>query len=351
MNDNENIARIICEKLENHSPLILASLVTLHGSSPRHGGAKLVVDGQSKSFGTIGGSLLEATVVTEAIDALSKRQSRLMSFDLAGENAYAKDMICGGTTKVLLDFVSDTPENIRVFKSMHDVIREGRVFFFLTAYKEQDQAVEVLGHAVLTPDGKIVGNDLWNETDLDLIKAESRGLPATTVVPIGDTHVVIDPVRRIETLYCFGAGHVALPTAHLAALAGFRVVVLDDRAAFANKERFPEADEVRVIDDFMHAMEGLSIDEDSYIVIVTRGHAFDRIVLEQSLKTTANYIGMISSRRKKEIIYQALIAQGVSEEALARVHSPIGIPIGGETPAEISISIVAELISERYKKK
>ena len=84
---------------------------------------------------------------------------------------------------------------------------------------------------------------------------------------------------------------------------------------------------------------------------MTRGHAFDRIVLAEALKTKAGYIGMISSRRKREAIYQALMEEGVSKDALARVHSPIGIPIGGETPAEISISIVAELISERYKKK
>ena len=353
MNENESMAKIICKKLENHTPLILASMVELHGSSPRHGGAKMVVDEQSKSYGTIGGGLLEATVITEAVDALSKRQSRLLSFDLTGENAYSQDMICGGRTRILLDFVSAKPENIKLFRSMHDVIRAGRDIFLLTVYKEKEQnhAIEVLGHAIFTPDGKIAGDYSWEESDLDWIRAESRGLPTTNVISRGDIHVVIDPIRKIEILYCFGAGHVALATAHLAALAGFHIVVIDDRAEFANKERFPEADEVRVVDDFSNAMDGLPIDEDSYIVIVTRGHAFDRAVLKQSLKTKAGYIGMISSKRKRDTIYQALIAEGVSREALTRVHSPIGIPIGGETPVEISISIVAELISERYKKR
>ena len=98
-----------------------------------------------------------------------------------------------------------------------------------------------------------------------------------------------------------------------------------------------------------HALDGLEIDADSFIVIVTRGHQYDRAVLEQALKTSAGYIGMISSRRKREAIYEALMAQGVKKEQLEKVHSPIGIDIGGETPEEIAVSIVAELISVRSR--
>lgn len=351
MIDNEYLARTICEILGDNTPLMMASIVSLQGSSPRHGGTKMIVDGYAKSYGTIGGGLLEATAITEAVDTLSKKQSRLMIFDLTGENAYSKDMICGGKVQILLDYIPATPENLEFFKAMHSTIRSGRDFFLLTAFKDQDHMIEIIGHTIFTPDGKTVGDYSWKESDLDLIKAESKGLPATTILSLGDIRVVIDPIRKREKLFCFGAGHVALPTAHVAALAGFRVVVIDDRAEFANAERFPEADEIRIIDDYNSAMEGLTIDVDSYIVIVTRGHAFDRVVLEQALQTKAGYIGMISSKRKRDTIYQALIAQGVREEELSRVHSPIGLPIGGETPSEISISIVAELISERYKKK
>ena len=150
-------------------------------------------------------------------------------------------------------------------------------------------------------------------------------------------------------MFLFGAGHVAVPTAHIAALVGFRVVVIDDRPEFANAERFPSASRIVVTDDFNQALKGLDIDRDSFIVIVTRGHQFDREVLEQSLKTSAGYIGMISSRKKKEAIFQALIARGFNKERLEEVHSPIGIPIGGETPEEIAVSIVAELIQERSR--
>jgi xanthine dehydrogenase accessory factor len=351
MNDNQSLTGIICEKLANNNNLILASIVSLQGSSPRHGGTKMIIDEHSKGYGTIGGSLLEATVIKEAGYALSKRKSRLLSYDLTGENAYSKDMICGGRTQILLDFILATKENLKLFQAMHDAILQGRDFFFLTMFKGQDQYAEVLGHTLYTLDGKTVGDYPLKEADLEMLKAETKGLSATTILSSGDIRIVIDPIKKVETLFCFGAGHVALQTAHIAALAGFRVVVTDDRAEYANKDRFPDADEIRVIDDFNNAMDGLSIDSDSCIVIFTHGHAYDRIVLEQSLQTKAGYVGMISSKRKREAIYQALMDKGVSEDALACVHSPIGLPIGGETPAEIAVSIVAELISERYKKK
>ena len=133
-------------------------------------------------------------------------------------------------------------------------------------------------------------------------------------------------------------------------MTGFRTIILDDRPEYASNDRFPTAHAVRVVESFEKALDGLEIDRDCYVVIITRGHKFDREVLEQSLKTKAGYVGMISSRRKREAIYQALLEKGVRQSDLDRVHSPIGIPIGGETPEEIAVSIVAELIKERTQR-
>jgi len=351
VNDNEYLAATICDILSKGSSVVLASIVAQQGSSPQHRGAKMIVDEQGKSYGTIGGGLLEATAIDDASAVLSEKQSRLRMFDLIGSNAYAKEMICGGRVDILLDFIPATKENVDVFVAYHDAVRASCDFCFLTVYRDYGYFVEVLGHALLGPDGKAIGNYSWRDSDVAMVKSESKGLLSTKVLSLADIRVIIDPVKKIETVYCFGAGHVALPTAHIAALAGFRVVVIDDRADFANTTRFPDVDEIRVIDDLNHAMDGLLVDPDSFIVIMTRGHAFDRAVLAAALKTKAGYIGMISSRRKRDEVYQALTAEGVSKEALARVHSPIGIPCGGKSPAEIAVSIVAELIGERYKQK
>jgi len=126
--------------------------------------------------------------------------------------------------------------------------------------------------------------------------------------------------------------------------------VIDDREEFANPERFPSADEI-IVGPFLEAFDRISISSNAYIAIVTRGHLHDRDVLKAALQTDAIYIGMIGSRRKRNIIYQSLMEEGVSEARLKEVHSPIGADIGGETPEEIAISIVAELISERSSRR
>ncbi len=351
MNENEYLAKTICEQLEKGSPIILVSIASLQGSTPRHGSARMVVGAGGKSYGTIGGSLLEATAIKESQTVLAAAQSKMMCYALTGKDANAPGMICGGIVELLLDYVPSTKENKEFFRRWYDTIRLGQEFYFLTYLKDADNAVEVLGHAILYPDGRIVGNTLLTGIDAVSLKEELHNISTTSVISIGDIRVVIDRIRKLKTLYCFGAGHVAVPTAHIAALAGFRVVVVDDRPDFANAERLPDASQICVIEDFNRSMEGLDIDADSFIVIATRGHQYDRAVLEQALKTSAGYIGMISSHKKREAIYEALIAKGVKKRELEKVHSPIGVAIGGETPEEIAVSIVAELISERSKQQ
>ena len=131
----------------------------------------------------------------------------------------------------------------------------------------------------------------------------------------------------------------------------FYTVVLDDREEFANRQRFTDSDEIVVLKSFEDAFVGRVFDTNSYIVIVTRGHSHDKTVLAQALKTNAEYIGMIGSRRKRDIIYQKLLADKFSQTDIDRVHSPIGLNIRAETPEEIAISIVAELIQSRAEKR
>ncbi|MFZ3046285.1 MAG: XdhC family protein, partial [Desulfatirhabdiaceae bacterium] len=139
-------------------------------------------------------------------------------------------------------------------------------------------------------------------------------------------------------------------TAILSKMIGFETVVLDDRPEFANRERFPEADEIRILSSFDCALDGLVIDGKGYIVILTRGHLHDKTVLGLALRKPARYIGMIGSRKKRDAIYRALEREGFSNDDLARVHSPIGLSIGAQTPAEIAVSIAAELIRVRRER-
>ena len=149
------------------------------------------------------------------------------------------------------------------------------------------------------------------------------------------------------TAFIFGAGHVGLALEPILRYVGFATKVIDDRPDFANRERFPEADEVVVIDSFKDAYQGMETDENSYIVIVTRGHAGDYDVLKQTLTRTTAYIGMIGSRHKVAELYRMLKEDGFGQEDLDRVYSPIGTSIFAETPEEIAISITGEMIKVR----
>lgn len=171
------------------------------------------------------------------------------------------------------------------------------------------------------------------------------------VLTFEDRRYLVEPSFVLGTVYLFGAGHVAQQVAPLARLVDFRTVVMDDRSEFANRQRFPDADEITVLQSFDGCLQGLDIDRESYIVIVTRGHLHDKVVLEQALRTDARYIGMIGSRVKRARIFGELKENGFNENDLARVHSPIGTNISAETPEEIGISIVGELIQARAGKE
>lgn len=149
------------------------------------------------------------------------------------------------------------------------------------------------------------------------------------------------------TAYIFGAGHVGLALEPVLRHINFRTVAIDDREEYANGDRFPEASEVKVISDFKHAFDGLELDENSYIVIVTRGHMGDYDVLKDALKQKSAYVGMIGSRKKNKMLFDMLREEGYSEADISRVHAPIGLSIQAETPEEIAVSIAAEMIQVR----
>jgi len=163
----------------------------------------------------------------------------------------------------------------------------------------------------------------------------------------GIMDVFVEPIQSLPTLYLFGAGHVSAPLSKMGKMAGFKVVVIDDRLEFASPERFPEADLV-LCEELEKVFSTLQIGSSSYIVIATRAHQSDELVLEQALRTPAKYVGMLASRKKRETIFSHLLAEGIPQESLGKVHSPIGLKIRAETPEEIAISILAEIIKIRH---
>jgi xanthine dehydrogenase accessory factor len=166
----------------------------------------------------------------------------------------------------------------------------------------------------------------------------------------GIMQVLVEPVLPQPTVFILGAGHIGFAVSRMAKMVGFRVVVIDERPAYANKERFPDADQVHV-DDPSGMIPKLNINRAGYLVIACRGHLEDQEALAAALKTPACYIGMLGSKKKVKTVFANLVQQGVLEEALKKVHAPIGIPIATDTPEEIAVSIIAEIVDVRRQNK
>jgi xanthine dehydrogenase accessory factor len=332
--------------LRQGNPLVEATVIMHSGSTPRAAGAKMVIDPEGNGYGTIGGGLLEAVAMQTARSVMQSGRSRILSFDLTGQDAAAMDMICGGRTQVLLDLVVRGPETSLFFEERCKALAAGRRRCFLTILEGVPDDIRAVTRCPLEPERPIPG---LSPTLEERVREQAAHTPYLSVVAAEDRIVVVEAIGAFHTVYLFGAGHVAVDTAHFAARVGFRVVVLDDRAEFANAGRFPDAHQIQVVSDFNRAFDGIEVDADAFVVIITRGHIHDQTVLAKALSTNAAYIGMIGSRRKRDAIYDALLAEGVSREDLQRVRSPIGLAIDAETPEEIAVSIVAEMIRERAR--
>jgi xanthine dehydrogenase accessory factor len=205
--------------------------------------------------------------------------------------------------------------------------------------------------------GTIGGGNLENIAIKEALKVIQSGKPKhleynlkageeTGMICGGDVEIFIEPILSTPTICIFGGGHIGLALASIGKIVGFKIIVVDDRVEFANPERFPEVDKT-IVADFGDAFSKLKIDRSSYIVIMTHGHKGDEIVLEGALNTNAHYIGMIGSKSKIEAVYSHLRKKGFSQEQIGRIHSPIGLKISAETPEEIAISIMAEIIAVR----
>ena len=213
------------------------------------------------------------------------------------------------------------------------------------------------GSIVGTIGGGCVEADIWQAAREVMESEKPRTLTFnlnqdpqydTGLVCGGTLDIFVEPVLPPALLYIFGAGHVSVNLYKVARGAGFDVTVVDDRAAYANRERFPDAKEI-IAEDFDQAMSRLTPGESAYLVIVTRGHRDDMRVLRWAVRTPARYIGMIGSKRKTIAIFKELTKQGLSPDLFERVHAPVGLDIGAITPEEIAVAITAELIAARRR--
>ena len=328
--------------LERQQDFALATIIRRNGSAPRTTGAKMLVRADESIEGTVGGGALEAEVIRRSLEMLKSGRASVQSFSFSGADAASMDAICGGQVDVLIEGVAGGAAGAaEAVRALGAAAESHRSAWLVTTFEPASQRTS---HAAVLHDGQVLGAA---QPDLDTALVRQTRLPKLLLTVRG-VLTLIEPTNISGSVYIFGAGHVSRSLAQFTRAVDFWTVVIDDRADYANRERFPQADQVVVLPD-MADISSISIEADGYVVIVTRGHMDDLTVLAQVLRTPAAYIGMIGSRRKVALIFDELRKKGYSEADLQRVHAPIGLPIGAETPEEIGISISAELIQKRAR--
>lgn len=347
----ENIIKEAVNLQSGNKRAVLAVVLEASGSTPRKAGAAMLITEDGKTCGTIGGGIVEYTATGKAKEVFEEYKPRILDFDLGSES---QDAICGGKTEVCLyplkaldlpalqkaanALDSGIPATIALFKGGVD-------------FKGNEKTGDEVNGSCVTErcfnENESIG--LYCITGEDSDSSMSEIYLACEGIRQDERLLFRHKLTRPSRLWLLGAGHVSQATAKAAAIADFDITVADDRAEYANEELFPGCR--CIVCEQFNELPADGITSDDYIVIVTRGHKKDYEALAWAIRTNAFYVGMIGSKRKRDMIYEKLEGEGVERSRLEWVHSPIGLPIGDRTPGDIAISITAELIKVRAEAK
>jgi xanthine dehydrogenase accessory factor len=313
----------------------LATVARRSGSLPMSATAKMLVTTRGARLGTVGGGCLEAEITERALEVAAARSPAISEHTLNSELAGDYGLTCGGTAVMFIEPVFVDAALARVYDGCVAALSKGERALVVTeanwdtgAHKALFACDQVIGSASPAMHGVAASFDTQSE------------LPALS------DQMLIEPLVGKPRLVVFGGGHVGARVAEAAAFAGWRVTIVDDRAEFADPARHPSADST-VACDYHDLPATLGIDADTYVVVATRGHQHDAVVVDQLARLDTRYLGMLGSRRKVALTWKLLEGQGIPRTRLDQIHAPVGLSIGADTPEEIAISVVAELVATR----
>lgn len=313
-----NVWRVASQLARDGQQAALATVAETRGSTPVPAGEKMLVGPEGRLVGTVGGGCVEAEVIAAALASQQDGMPRLLTQHLNADLAGDLGLSCGGTVEIFIEPVLATVDYLAVL----------------------DQAADTAAGIVRTA-------TVWDGGAVKTFEAGRRaGGPAASLS--ADRRTVTELLTAPPRVLVFGAGHVGAAIARAAAAAGFRVVVVDDRPEFADSSRFGEGVAV-VCAGVDAALAAHVLTASDAIVVATRGHRHDAVILSKVAASPADYVGLLGSKRKKAVITKALLTAGLPQAALDRVKVPVGLNIGAVTAEEIAVSVVAELVAWRRK--
>jgi len=336
-------------------PYAVATVVRTQGSTPQVVGAKLVVtDRESeRPAGTLGGGCVEADAILACRDILAGGTRTLRAYSLAEDLAWNTGLVCGGTMWILAEAGKDAV-SIGDRNYLPDFVRAteaGPPVAVATLLERQGRELSYAGRVIVGPDGQAIGSIADDERARSAAAEATRQIPHGTprLMPMGDAHdLLIEPITGKPRIVICGGGHVAQAIARQALLLDFDITILEDRPEFADPGRFGGAATVlggHIPDTLTSIDHGWG----SFIVVATRGHKLDGDCVLAAVKSKARYIGLLGSRRKAVLIAEMLREYGISDERIASIRTPVGLDLGGRTPAEIALSVMAQITQERYR--
>ncbi|RLS51170.1 MAG: XdhC/CoxI family protein [Planctomycetota bacterium] len=339
--------QILHDLLESHAAgqtIAMTQLVETRGSTPQKAGAAMLVLPDGTQRGTLGGGCVEAEVKRRALTLLAGGSAELLTFQLDSNYGWDDGLICGGRMRMLVDPLVPT-DDLSYYQCLQRLMEGGRGCTEAVTMETLADGTPALARWVFDRGGTCIAT-----------RGSTGGVPSmvhTGLRPIGQRPrpYVMDAVAYLPHLACgklliVGGGHVGQKVGELAADVNFDVTVVDDREEYVSADRFPQAVQ-RIHGPIDQVLSSLPVDEDTFCIIVTRGHHHDEEALFHLVRRPARYLGMIGSRRKIKMIFDDLRREGIDEALLEKVHAPLGIEIGSQTVPEIAISIVAELIACR----
>jgi xanthine dehydrogenase accessory factor len=338
--------------LDAGETVAVATVIDVRGSVPREVGAKMIIHPLGRHFGTVGGGCGEADVIRAALDVIQTGEPVVVHVDLTEDVSMQALGVCGGVMEVFVEQAAPTTHEGTVSTAakvavLRDSVSNREQVALATVVRGPDAGNQAVVWLDRPPLGVLGAGPLANQAIAGAQEALRERQHRLLRDVETDSAIFVEVQSRAPDLVIVGAGHIAVPLAQMAALCDFSITVLDDRSSFANSQRFPMARRV-IAAPLRESVRELVIDPDTFIVLVTRGHTHDVDCLIEVLERPARYIGMIGSQRRVDAVFKLLEEEmGIDPARFERVYAPIGIAIGAHSPAEIAVSILAELINVR----
>ncbi|HLX41742.1 MAG TPA: XdhC family protein [Ktedonobacteraceae bacterium] len=349
----------LVHNMERGETVAMATIIRRKGSVPREIGAKMLVQRGGKISGTVGGGCGEAEVWRSALNVIDTGHPTTVQVDLTEDIAMESQGVCGGIFDVFIQpwHYTSLPEQpgMRDVAAAIDTALEGeRAIVLLTIVATSSSWRSCIGQQMLVSEhGETPGGFMLSEARAEiteqLVRAAQQSIKAGKphIEKISGTpglwaEIFVEPFIPPPVLLIAGAGHIAQPLAGVASLMNYSVSVTDDRASFANRERFPAVKQL-LVGDIETTLRDYPITPRTHIVLVTRAHSHDVQGLRAIIDSPAAYIGMIGSQRRVWAVFKLLYEEGVPADKLLRVRAPIGLDLGGTTPEEIALGIMSEI--------